>query len=299
MVGIMAVDLTLFWISIGCVFVIVSLFYMISRILKKTEFEIIAKSEFKQAIISIAICFGALALASVFVEVSKAAMTDVVKAQGLQQSETMWFDYSENYIRGLTVTGTKMLVEFWTIGFTLRHMKLGSLSLKNPLVPAITFSVVTGVSEILGRYIEVLDMLFSFFVGSLNVQLILLQFFKAIAIEFILPAGIILRAIPPTRSGGSFLIALAFGLYIVFPFGYVVSGEVSKTVWEEYKKLPQPSKTLIEVAFPSIPQTFSTLFNLFDSFSLLIPQATIIPLFVFTITIAFVNSFTEFIREFD
>ena len=47
---------------------------------------------------------------------------------------------------------------------------------------------------------------------------------------FILSMGVILRAFPPTRGAGGYVMALAIGLYFVFPFMYIVSSAISLPV---------------------------------------------------------------------
>jgi hypothetical protein len=62
--------------------------------------------------------------------------------------------------------------------------------------------------------------------GSVSAQLTLLYLVDAIMPTFILPAGLILRFFPPTRDAGAFLIALAFGFYIIFPTTYLINKSI-------------------------------------------------------------------------
>ena len=56
---------------------------------------------------------------------------------------------------------------------------------------------------------------------STSVQALLLVFIALTAVSIILPLGIILRSFYPTRKLGGFFIALAIGLYVVFPLSYL------------------------------------------------------------------------------
>ncbi len=47
---------------------------------------------------------------------------------------------------------------------------------------------------------------------------------------FLLSMGVILRAFPPTRGAGGYVMALALGLYFIFPFTYIVSSAISLPV---------------------------------------------------------------------
>jgi len=40
---------------------------------------------------------------------------------------------------------------------------------------------------------------------------------------FLFPFGVLLRAFPPTRGGGAFLMATSIGLYFIFPLSYILS----------------------------------------------------------------------------
>ncbi|MFN7991233.1 MAG: hypothetical protein U0R44_03685 [Candidatus Micrarchaeia archaeon] len=67
------------------------------------------------------------------------------------------------------------------------------------------------------------------------VQVSLLYLVDALMVPFFLPAGLILRFFPPTRDAGAFLIALAFGFYVVFPTSYLINKEIYDGVY------PNPS----------------------------------------------------------
>jgi len=56
----------------------------------------------------------------------------------------------------------------------------------------------------------------------LYAQVNLLKFIETSMFTVFLPIGIVLRAFPPTRGAGAVLIAIAIGLYVVFPLSYVV-----------------------------------------------------------------------------
>ena len=56
-----------------------------------------------------------------------------------------------------------------------------------------------------------------------------------------LPAGLVLRFIPPTRDAGAFLISLAIGLQIIFPTTYIIN----KQIFEDVGAVPYKSPTLL------------------------------------------------------
>jgi hypothetical protein len=50
----------------------------------------------------------------------------------------------------------------------------------------------------------------------------ILNFVKATALTLFLPLGILLRAFPPTRGAGAYVLAFALGIYFVFPLSYIM-----------------------------------------------------------------------------
>lgn len=62
---------------------------------------------------------------------------------------------------------------------------------------------------------------------SATVQASVLAFIAASALTVILPAGLILRSLYPTRKLGGFLVALAISLYVVLPLTYVMNATIT------------------------------------------------------------------------
>ena len=63
-------------------------------------------------------------------------------------------------------------------------------------------------------------------VASLNAQKYVLQGIAWMGASVLLPFAFVMRLVPPTRDFGNILLALFFGLYIVVPTMYAVSGQV-------------------------------------------------------------------------
>ncbi len=64
---------------------------------------------------------------------------------------------------------------------------------------------------------------------SALVQSSLLSVVAASAITLILPTGLLLRTFYPTRKIGGFLIAVAIGMYVIFPMTYVLNAGILNT----------------------------------------------------------------------
>lgn len=50
----------------------------------------------------------------------------------------------------------------------------------------------------------------------------ILNFLKYTALSMFLPIGILLRAFPPTRGAGAYIIAFSLGVYFIFPISYLM-----------------------------------------------------------------------------
>lgn len=71
--------------------------------------------------------------------------------------------------------------------------------------------------------------------ASLYLQSMLLALLKATAMTIVFPMGIFLRTFPMLRDAGTFLMALAFSLYTVFPYIYIVSLDVYDDVRDQMR----------------------------------------------------------------
>ncbi len=269
----------------------VSLLFMLGRLLIKSEFEAMAKKELSQL-------FVALIVAVVIVGLATASCG---AAQNLVQStigEGNQFTASSQYLTTLIYKkGLPTIQNLWVSGFIIDM--ISSLEIKTGL-PAAKSSVKFSPGKVLTPFSKIIGLfgsLFNVIVGSLHAQLILIQFSEAFAMTLLLPLGMVLRTIPMMRKGGSFLMALAFGLYIVFPMTYVMDYAIYNTIDPNFNGL---AKTTIEPleTFKLSSQIIDVL-GYFDQMAILIPQATFLALINFTITVSFVETFTNFLDSID
>lgn len=63
-----------------------------------------------------------------------------------------------------------------------------------------------------------------------SAQKLFLQFFAFVVPTFMLPLALVLRTFPLTRKIGAALIAVAVGLYIIFPFSVILGGAIYNSV---------------------------------------------------------------------
>ncbi len=75
-----------------------------------------------------------------------------------------------------------------------------------------------------GGFAQITDNLLNtiYFMELINfLQIYILRFVDIFALPIMLPIGIVLRAFPPTRGAGAYTIAIAIGLYLVYPLAYL------------------------------------------------------------------------------
>ena len=80
------------------------------------------------------------------------------------------------------------------------------------------FSGLSPIGSVLGTIIETLYLFYT----ALQAQYSLLYFIGAAALTTFLPVGLVLRCFFPTRRLGGALIAMAIGMYVVFPLTFVL-----------------------------------------------------------------------------
>ncbi|MEW5996198.1 MAG: hypothetical protein AB1657_01230 [Candidatus Micrarchaeota archaeon] len=66
----------------------------------------------------------------------------------------------------------------------------------------------------------------------------ILKFISAFALPVFFPAGILLRAFPPTRGAGAYVLAFVAGFYFVFPAAYLLAVNLSMNPF--YCGVPEP-----------------------------------------------------------
>ncbi|MBI5224047.1 hypothetical protein HY990_06535 [Candidatus Micrarchaeota archaeon] len=98
--------------------------------------------------------------------------------------------------------------------------------------------------KIIAERIQTVAASLSFYMYVNYLMVHTLNFVKSYA-GFFFSVGVALRAFPPTRGAGAYIMALTFGLYFVFPFSYILVATVS---------LPHTQAQMIQVD-PSVSQS--------------------------------------------
>ncbi|MCX6773142.1 MAG: hypothetical protein NTV88_05245 [Candidatus Micrarchaeota archaeon] len=133
-------------------------------------------------------------------------------------------------------------------------------------------------------------------VASLSAQKQLLQIIQLVAASVLLPFAFVLRIIPQTREFGDMLLALFFGLYIVLPTFYAMSGAAFETVLTSpmaHIESGKPIYSFHDFAFdsrsPPLAMNKEPLFRLGST----LPQAVFMPNLAIIVLITCVMSLSK------
>jgi len=259
--------------------VILAFIYMLGKILTKSELESIAKNELTQLFIALVIAIAIVSLASISCKATKLLIPETM-------GDKNQFSISITYLSILIYNkGLPTIQQLWSSNFLIEVLSSSEISLSKVKLSA-------GFLKPFAKIVNAFMFIVPIFIASLNAQMILIQLSEAFALTLILPLGMILRTIPGLRKGGSFLMALAFGLYFVFPLTYVMDYLIYKEVdpaFQGYSPEINPLETFI------LSTNIINVLGYFNDLAVLIPQATALVIINFTITISFIAIFTEFL----
>ncbi len=98
----------------------------------------------------------------------------------------------------------------------------------------ITGGIITPIGAYKRTYAAQLDMVANTFIMpaliSISTQKLIIEFSQDIVL-FIIPVGIFLRFLPPTRQLGNIFLAIALGIYVILPVIYSINGIMDDTVF--------------------------------------------------------------------
>jgi hypothetical protein len=110
---------------------------------------------------------------------------------------------------------------------------LGFLAGIKVSVVLVTVSLSSAISPFLGEIQYALGILTALMVGT-AVEASVIVFSSATVVSVILPLGLVLRTFYATRKLGGFFIAVAIGLYVVFPLSYLMDALMVNSYYTAY-----------------------------------------------------------------
>jgi hypothetical protein len=220
-------------------FILVGITYLFSRFLRNRGLEEWSKNEFIQVLISAAIIGGLVAMMAPNTGVIVLAFDSLVNSSntsifipdanqtssyaftsgnipmvcefltGMNDKSTLCFAY--NYLGMLELKIINLMILIFQINIILDI--LSKIAIDIIIVEVTPLSGLSSVVQVLNNILQSL-MFLGIIVG---VEMALLQFINSVALQVFLPIGAVLRCFFGTRRIGGALMAIAIGMYIIFP----------------------------------------------------------------------------------
>ncbi len=203
---------------------IIALAYMASKIASRPEWEAWAKTEAYQVMVSCILAASMILIADIACWVSWdfSAAGPATGNNAFQITEAFLQKHYESTVNTIyTLYQYRLLMEYMSSYYIMMAT--------NPQFLVQRFPGLAAVSQNINTLITI----FSILAGNIMVQKLIFQIIQQLAFSVVLPLGLVLRIFPFTRDAGSFLIAVAFGFYIVFPLLYVMEKEVVENLPDE------------------------------------------------------------------
>lgn len=132
--------------------------------------------------------------------------------------------------------------------------------------------------------------------ASLNAQYYFMQAIQWIGAAAVLPFAFVLRLIPFTREFGNLFIAIFFGIYIVVPSMYAMSGAVFADITDPSKPIYTVNSSLNNFYSYGIDQSGAGKGALLYQIGSTIPQAVFLPNLVIIVTITTITALSKALR---
>jgi hypothetical protein len=281
-------------VSIALMIFLLSLFYMAAQLFKRPEYEAFTNLEIYQLGVSATILVLVLGFSCFASEISYAFAGGDPFDIG-----TQFLNYMVNDALVPSVTtlhSTMLFCQYY-----------GSLSMRwgagvwGTVVPTFGFFLAVD------RAVSFLLMVIIPFTSSLVVQGMLLEVIRAVAIPFVLPAGVVLRVFPPTREAGTFLICAAIGFQVVYPFTYVMHNAVLRPIVKDHldqyedaqaaSNAFQGASNIVKTITAGAFDPWKMFIHPIRTIALLILQAIFMPALSMTLTISFIKGLSKFMSQ--
>ena len=278
------------------VVMIIALTYMGGKIFRIPEWEAYFSVELYNLVIAIIIVVAAF---GVF-EASKAITMSVAGAEPIQVSKTFLSTVTNKGV--LPMYKDLLSIEAATAFSNAFMLRVG------PSVWSWAYKVEPGADAILAMTRLMGTGLLAIY-GSLSIQYIGLSFIE-FTMPIILSIGLLLFIFPPTRDAGAFLIAFAFAFQTIFPLTYALNKLAFDEIWASRYSGPYDpytpeifgwqtrgwTKVFVFLAPFASTVNFPLLIPFINAMAHLTLIALVFPAISITITVAFINSITKFIR---
>ena len=200
------------------VFLLLSLFYMLSKFFSRPDWEARFKVELARMVISLFFVFGILSFA-VILCIATSSITEGADP----------FDTAKTFMAGFALRDIpKNLAILWNSAIMSRVES----TLITPLpscIAGVCYNPSAGAFYI-ATDLEAIANIMLPIAASLVIQMVVLDVIKQFFLSLLLPAGFLLKILPVTRDAGAYLIAAALSFYFVFPMVYVMGDLIHKEI---------------------------------------------------------------------
>ena len=173
-------------------------------------------------------------MSSIISSVTFSSVTSATCQSFMADNPAICFAY--NYLVGTTLytfngsNETSILTEITILlsALSVIEMALGVIAGVKISLLVVTISFGSLINPVISELQYIIQIASSIALG-VAVQGAILIFASAAAITTIMPVGLILRCFYPTRKLGGFLIAVAIGLYVIFPMTYLLDATIANS----------------------------------------------------------------------
>ncbi|MBN2478440.1 hypothetical protein JXB01_04075 [Candidatus Micrarchaeota archaeon] len=202
------------------------LLIMISRIFQDTRLEQSAKTEFIFAASTVVIVVVVVALLPVVDQISVGVINSVYAGTQVQHyaedisQQPIVIDYALAVMDNIADCMKRIMYTLWAVDIIIE-------AVSSVVMEVFMSELATGYffKQFSERITNSTNMLTFYFVIFYVVKHILV-FLKYLGLSFF-TMGVVMRAFPPTRGAGAFLMALVIGLYYVFPMSFVLMSYIT------------------------------------------------------------------------
>ncbi len=220
------------------VLIYIAFTYMAAQVFRRPEWEEKAKSELYQLIISALMVSAAIGFAL------------AADAAGNAFAGGCPFDVASGFLNMvISKYALPQYIELNKIAIVSQYFDALVIRF-GPTVWSWTHNYAPGAGAIDKTIQFVLNVMGVFF-GSVIVQIAGLQIIQGTMYTLVLPAGLLLRFIPPTRDAGAFLIVTAVAFYVIFPASFIIHASVMDEIRKDVDSNDQVAKFWDNVADPN------------------------------------------------
>lgn len=224
-----SVIFTLDWLEILAAATLIPVFVaaivlMMGRFFDSKQLEQAAKTELVFAGSTVVLVLALIILLpladSILLDIAGALYYDISGASA-PASVTSLIDYTFMFMKPYTVCMQNLLnsLYYFSIYFEMSsttYIEVFMSEVASGFVYKVITERILNVTNILTFYFYIYFLMFH-----------VLSFLKYTAIYLFLPIGVILRAFPPFRGAGAYIIAFSIGIYFVFPMSYIMAVAVN------------------------------------------------------------------------